>query len=121
MRTMALVRRLGAATLAASLLACASTGISPGVWELRPTDSQAFEVELRQLGPGEFYLQAGGQPMSGVYRQDKKVLRMTKPDIPRFSGYAWNILEDGSLVLATEADVPLTGRRLVSSTMRRLR
>jgi hypothetical protein len=100
--------------------ACSSvqpTGIRPGTWELMTADGQTTDVELSELRAGQYYLDSGTNPISGVYALESEELKMRQPDNPRMKGYVWLVRPDMSMVLVDEAPVELSGQRLVSSTL----
>lgn len=98
--------------------ACATTRpIEPGNWTMRSPDGTSELVEIRLLRDGEYYLNAPGNPISGVYRLTQADLKITKPDNPRMSGLVWQLNPDKSLTLVQEASVQVSGRRLVSATL----
>ena len=93
------------------------TGIRPGIWELTTADGRTTDVNLSELRAGEYYLDAGLDPLSGVYSLESDEFAMRKPDNPRMKGYVWLVRPDMSMVLVDEAPVELSGQRMVSSTL----
>jgi len=107
------------ALICLTLGACSSipTGIQPGTWELTTADGQTTDVELSELRTGQYYIDSGTNPISGVYALESEELTMRKPDNPRMKGYVWLVRPDMSMVLVNEAPVELSGQRLVSATL----
>ena len=108
-------------TTCALAAGCATKPVSlAGTWSLREPDGTTSTVSVSELREQEYYLRAPGQPVSGVYRFADGELRITKPDLPRMSGYVWRRNEQGDLVLVAEPSVPVSGKRMTSATMTRL-
>jgi hypothetical protein len=99
----------------------AGTPLKPGQWNLQTPAGEVSEVEITLLRKNEYYFSLLKHPISGVYTWDGKLLRMTKPDNPRMGGYAWRVQRDHTLVLVEETPVPISGMKLISSKMWRLR
>jgi len=111
-------------TLALMLFATASHAalrIQAGQWNLKSPSGDISVVEVRLLRKNEFYLFAPHHPISGVYTWDGKLLRITKPDNPRMGGYAWKAERDHSLTLVEETPVSISGQKLLSAHMWRLK
>jgi len=106
------------ALLAAALLvACATTAVPPGAWQLTAPDGTVVPVNVSLLTDNQYYLSAPRHPISGVYKLDKTELRIVKPDNVRMGGYVWRLNPNGSFVLVEETPVQLSGQRLISSTL----
>jgi len=99
----------------------AALRIQAGRWNLQAPSGEVTEVEVRLLRKNEFYLYAPHHPISGVYTWDGKLLRITKPDNPRMNGYVWKAEHDHSLTLVEETPVPISGVKLMSAHMWRLK
>lgn len=102
-----------------SLIGCATVPSLAGKYSLRAPDGATSLVEVSALRDQEYYLRAPGQPVSGVYHFAGNELRITKPDNPRMTGFAWKKNPDGTLVLVEEPPVPVSGTRLMSATLTR--
>ena len=99
------------------LAACTAQKLLPGAWEYRQPGGSSSNIEIKQLRDREYYIYAKGHPIAGVYKQEENLLIMISPESPRLQGYVWNLMRDGSLTLVEEAAVPLSGQRLISSTL----
>lgn len=108
----------GLVVAVALVSACATTRpIEPGNWTMRSPDGTNELVEIRLLREGEYYLNAPGNPISGVYRLTQTDLRIVQPDNPRMRGLVWQLNPDKTLTLVEETSVQVSGRRLVSATL----
>ena len=95
--------------------------LETGSWEMITTEGDNVEVTVSELNALEYYFDAGTHPVSGVYSVNGASVVMAKPDNPRMSSIVWRIETRRSIVLTTEPPVELTGKRLLASTMTKLR
>lgn len=108
----------GLVVAVALVSACATTRpIEPGNWTMQSPDGTNELVEIRLLREDEYYLNAPGNPISGVYKLTQTDLKIVRPDNPRMSGLVWQLNPDRTLTLVQETSVQISGRRLVSATL----
>jgi hypothetical protein len=112
------IKSLGLLVSATLIVACATTRpIEPGTWVMQSPDGTSELVEIRLLRDSEYYLNAPGNPISGVYKLAQTDLKVVQPDNPRMSGLVWQLNPDKTLTLVQEAPVQISSRRLVSATL----
>jgi hypothetical protein len=104
-----------------SMASHARAPLKPGLWNLHTPAGEVSELRISVLTKNEYYFNLPKHPISGVYTWDGKLLRITKPDNPRMGGYVWKVQRDRSLVLVEETPVPISGVKLVSSKIWRVR
>lgn len=112
--------RLALVAIMTALAACATVppaSIEAGAWLLQTPDQGTEPVEVRLLTESEYYLNAAGHPVAGVYRLEGNQLKMVKPDNPRMSGIVWQLNGDRSLTVVQEPPVANSGQRLISARM----
>ena len=94
-----------------------NTGLMEGAWQMTTADEEIVNVNVAGLSSGEYYLDAGVNPISGVYRVDESNAFMVRPNNPRMKHFVWRRDSDRWLTLIQEPSVELSGRRFLSSTM----
>ena len=83
-------------------------------------DDETVDVRVAELNVGEYYLDAGTNPISGVYRLGDDRVVMQKPDNPRMNDFVWRRDSAERLTMIAEPSVELSGQRLLTSTMVKL-
>ena len=113
--------RILALLLSAAIIAACATAaarpIEPGAWLMQSPDGTVEKIEVRLVRDGEYYLNAPGNPVGGLYRLRGDELAVTQPDNPRMQDLVWKLNADRSLTLVQEAPVQVSSRRLVSATL----
>lgn len=111
-------------TLTAHLLGVGACSSQPtvidlleGTWQMTTPDDEVVGVTVSWLQSGEYYLDAGTNPISGVYLVDGNAVVMVKPDNPRMKEFVWRRDSAHWLTLIEEPPIELSGQRLVSSDM----
>jgi len=90
-----------------------------GTWRLQSPEIHEHTVSVQNLGDNRYYLSADGEKFSGVYRLEKSILILEKPEFPRLTGYRWRWDGKRTLTLLDEPTFSVAGQRYMPATLKK--
>jgi len=75
-----------------------------GKWDVNWADGRKDTAVLQDFGQGKWYLRSNTAELNGVYLLDHKTLTCMDPELPRMSGFVWNMNSKDSFTLVSQPE-----------------